>query len=71
MFAIEEFKKSKKNRIKNISYNPILFDATCSGLQHLSALTREMDAAVKTNLITHISNILNEKLNTFKNVLLK
>lgn len=29
----------------------ILFDASCNGLQHLAALTREVDIAVKTNLI--------------------
>ena len=37
--------------------NPILFDATCSGIQHLSALTREMDMAIKTNLIGSGNNM--------------
>lgn len=32
--------------------NPILFDASCNGLQHLSAMTREVDIAVKTNLVS-------------------
>jgi DNA-directed RNA polymerase, mitochondrial len=31
--------------------NPILFNASCNGLQHLSALTREVDIAIKTNLV--------------------
>ena len=31
--------------------NPILFDASCNGLQHLSALTREINVAEETNLI--------------------
>lgn len=30
---------------------PILFDASCSGMQHLSALTREIDLAINVNLI--------------------
>jgi len=28
-----------------------LFDASCNGLQHLSALTREINVAEQTNLI--------------------
>ena len=32
--------------------NPILFDASCNGLQHLSALTREVEIAIKTNLVS-------------------
>ena len=31
--------------------NPILFDATCNGIQHLAALTRELDIALKVNLV--------------------
>ena len=36
--------------------NPILFDASCSGIQHLSALTRELEIAKKVNIISD-SNI--------------
>ena len=36
---------------KIVLKNPILLDASCNGLQHLAALTREVDIAVKTNLI--------------------
>lgn len=43
---------SYKKDQKVIFNNPILFDASCNGLQHLSALTREVDIAVKTNLIS-------------------
>lgn len=32
--------------------NPILFDASCNGLQHLSALTRELNTAIQTNLVS-------------------
>jgi hypothetical protein len=47
LYALEKVIKEKKAIIKN----PILFDASCSGIQHLSALTRETDMAIKTNLI--------------------
>ena len=32
--------------------NPILFDASCSGIQQLSAMTKEGDLATQVNLIT-------------------
>jgi DNA-dependent RNA polymerase len=34
--------------------NPILFDASCNGIQHLSAMTRDIDLAIKTNVIQNI-----------------
>jgi DNA-directed RNA polymerase len=37
----------------NIINNPILFDASCSGIQHISALTLEKNLATKVNLITN------------------
>jgi len=42
MFAIVKYLINKRKG-KNICINnPILFDASCNGLQHLSALTREL-----------------------------
>ena len=38
-------------RASRTARTTILFDANCNGLQHLAALTREVDIAVKTNLI--------------------
>lgn len=35
------------------STTPVLFDATCSGMQHLSALTTNIDLAVLVNLTNH------------------
>jgi len=55
LLAFERYAKGFKN-IKN----PILFDASCSGLQHLSALTREWELAILTNLVTE------NKLNSSK-----
>src|SRR6202044_938366 len=38
--------------------NPILFDASCSGIQHLSAMTRDIEIARKVNIIPeeHLKN---------------
>jgi DNA-directed RNA polymerase len=36
--------------------NPILFDASCSGIQHLSAMTKEVDMAIQVNLIPTSEN---------------
>ena len=38
------------NKGKDIKI-PILFDASCSGMQHLSALTTDIDLAKLTNII--------------------
>lgn len=35
---------------------PVLFDATCSGMQHLSALTTDIDLATLVNLTNHELN---------------
>jgi DNA-directed RNA polymerase len=43
------------NQDKWIS-NPILFDASCNGIQHLSAMTKEIDLAIHVNLISQSSN---------------
>lgn len=37
-------------------YNPILFDASCNGIQHLAAMTKDVELAKKTNLISLESN---------------
>ena len=52
MFAISEYLNNQLQNKETIIYNPILFDASCNGLQHLSALTRELDTAIKLNLIS-------------------
>jgi DNA-directed RNA polymerase len=69
MYAIDELNKSIDNKEKYSCYNPILFDATCNGIQHLSALTREMDLAIKVNLSTDKNklDIISEKPQDFYN----
>lgn len=63
-------------------YTPICFDATCSGIQHLSALFADLDLAMKTNVIGNaeekpqdfyqeVANSINETLSNEKNVKLK
>ena len=46
-------------------YNPILFDASCSGIQHLSALTREVEIAKKVNVISEANEPYDEKPGDF------
>jgi DNA-directed RNA polymerase len=53
------------NGEKIVLNNPILFDASCNGLQHLSALTREVSIAVETNLI-HLENSPQTKNDFYK-----
>jgi DNA-directed RNA polymerase len=48
----------------NIS-NLILFDASCSGIQHLSAMTKEIDMAIQVNVINLNSNPELENLMIF------
>lgn len=45
-----EYNKYEQNIITEIK-TPILFDATCSGIQHLSALTSDIEIAKLVNLI--------------------
>jgi hypothetical protein len=52
LFALINVINAKENNKDLIINNPILFDASCSGLQHLSALTREIDTAIQTNLVS-------------------
>ena len=56
MFAIikviKAISKGLSQDQKIIINNPILFDASCNGIQHLSALTRELDMAINTNLVS-------------------
>lgn len=73
--------------LENISINnPILFDASCSGIQHISALTLDKNLAKNTNVYsddinpenklpedfyTFALNIIREKLANSKNELLR
>ena len=52
MFATISSLNAFLNNKDIVLNNPILFYASCNGLQHLSALTREVEIAVKTNLIS-------------------
>ena len=45
-----------KNNYNNKIYNPILFDASCSGIQHIAALTLEKELAKNVNLYTDSNN---------------
>ena len=45
-----EYKDYVENKISDIR-TPILFDATCSGIQHLSALTTDLEISKLVNLI--------------------
>jgi DNA-directed RNA polymerase len=38
-------------KIKSAIYNPILFDASCNGIQHLASMTRDIELAIKTNVL--------------------
>jgi DNA-directed RNA polymerase len=71
MYAIDDWKKSIEMKKKYLCQNPILFDATCNGIQHLSALTREMDLAIKVNLSIDKNkidqSIINDKPQDFYN----
>jgi hypothetical protein len=55
---------SDKNNQITIINNPILFDASCSGIQHLSAITRDIEIARKVNIIPSedLNNADNETL---------
>nr|YP_009631580.1 RNA polymerase [Armillaria sinapina]QCB16360.1 RNA polymerase [Armillaria sinapina] len=48
--GIIEYNKYRKNK-SHIIRTPILFDATCSGIQHLSALTTDTKLAALVNLL--------------------
>lgn len=61
MFALVEVIRASGENKPIVINNPILFDASCSGIQHLSALTRELDTAIHTNLVS-----LDEKDNVAK-----
>jgi hypothetical protein len=44
---------------KNYTFHtPIYFDATCSGMQHLSALFADVDLAKMSNVIGNLEEIL-------------
>jgi DNA-directed RNA polymerase len=58
MLAVLKALKSHKNNEVPIIDNPILFDTSCSGIQHLSAMTRDIEIARKVNIIPeeHLKN---------------
>ena len=52
MLLFSKLMEEKPGMLNVVVHNPILFDATCSGLQHLSGLTKEMSLAKLTNVLT-------------------
>lgn len=51
-----QYLKSEVKGLKCIINNPVLFDASCSGIQHISALTLDKNLAKYTNVITDNCN---------------
>jgi len=51
LMALMDVINSNKHDTSCIIDNPILFDASCSGIQHLSAMTRDVEMARKVNII--------------------
>jgi len=51
-----DYLKATEDNNKCIIRNPILFDASCSGIQHISALTLDTNLAKYTNVITNKEN---------------
>jgi DNA-directed RNA polymerase len=51
-----EYLNNEVKGLKCIINNPILFDASCSGIQHISALTLDKNLALYTNVITNTRN---------------
>ena len=62
--AIYNYNEST-NKEKFIINNPILFDASCSGIQHISALTLDKNLATYSNVFTDKLNPLAEKPEDF------
>ena len=62
--AIHKYKENK-DRGKVIIRNPILFDATCSGIQHISALTLDKNLSIYSNVFTDKLNPSTEKPEDF------
>jgi hypothetical protein len=65
MFALVNSITGFYNNEKFVLNNPILFDATCNGLQQLSAMTRELEIATKPNLISQAVNNKNDLKSKF------
>jgi hypothetical protein len=57
--AMKNLRESKENKVPFYCSNPVLFDATCNGIQHLSALTRELEIAHKVNVVA--PSLLNDE----------
>jgi len=81
-----DYLEKERLGLKTIINNPILFDASCSGIQHISALTLDTNLAKYTNVISYDGspktqlpedfytfslNIIRKKLTNSKNELLR
>jgi DNA-directed RNA polymerase len=64
MLAVLKALRAYKNKEVPIINNPVLFDASCSGIQHLSAMTRDIEIARKVNIIPeqHLENESDEMI---------
>lgn len=51
VFTCRTFSKNNKNNIPTFSSQPILFDASCNGTQHLAALVNDIKLGEHVNLI--------------------
>jgi DNA-directed RNA polymerase len=51
LFALIEVLESIDKAVVPTVCVPVLFDASCSGIHHLSALTRDIEIARKVNII--------------------
>ena len=56
LIAIRAYLAGRERGILNLEVMriPILFDATCSGMQHLSALTSNMELASYVNIVSSV-----------------
>ena len=52
LIAIWNIALAIENNESIVINNPILFDASCSGIQHLSAMTRDVEIARKVNILS-------------------
>jgi DNA-directed RNA polymerase len=63
-FTMKELNKNPKNLVKL----PIFLDATCSGIQHLAAIMRDLQLASEVNLIPQDDNTkVGDIYNTLRN----
>jgi DNA-directed RNA polymerase len=60
-----EEREGKKT--KSSINNPILFDASCNGIQHLASMTRDIELARKTNVIEPVVEHMNTNIEAASN----